>query len=129
VPHVHHRRGLAATSVLAGATALALAPAALQQTQDRAPDAVPSARPGVHHSPPAGPSVTHTLDVAGLHLTYAATAGRSGLVFEIGNVIGLPPDAQKVDVDVPARCGSRPSPRRESRPCTSAPSARRRSTV
>jgi hypothetical protein len=43
VPHVHHRRGLAATSVLAGATALALAPAALQQTQDRAPDAVPRA--------------------------------------------------------------------------------------
>jgi hypothetical protein len=100
MPRVRHRGGLAATSVLAATAALALTPAALQHTDDRAPVALPSAGQSTHDQ--TGRTGIRTLTVAGLHLTYAATADQSALAFEVGDAVTLPPDAQKVDVDIPA---------------------------
>jgi hypothetical protein len=109
VPRVRHRGGLAATSVLAVTAALALAPAALQHDRSADPGAVPS-RTG--HAPSGGHSltrpvthtVTHTLDLGSLHLTYATTSGQSGLFFLLGpGGVPVPPDAQKVDLGIPAQ--------------------------
>jgi hypothetical protein len=100
VPRVRRRGGLAATSVLAAATALALTPAALERGQSPSPQAVPSARPGAHHSAPPGHTVIHTLNFAGLHLTYAEVDGLPGpLYMFIGPDVSLPADAEKVDLD------------------------------
>jgi hypothetical protein len=106
VPRVRHRGGLAATSVLAATAALALAPAALQHDRPGEPAAVPS--PATHHAPTGqhtgGHSVTHTLDLGSLHLTYATTSGRSRLLYLLGpGGVPVPPDAEKVDLDIPAQ--------------------------
>ena len=102
IPRVHHRGGLAATSVLAGAVALALAPAALQRTDDRHPT-TPTASPS-RGTAEHGRTVRHTLDLGSLHLTYATTAGQSGLLFMVGpEGIPVPADAEKVDLGIPAQ--------------------------
>jgi hypothetical protein len=105
VPRVRHRGGLAATSVLAATAALALAPAALQHDRSDDPVAVPS-RAG--HAPSSGHTlthtVTHTLDLGSLHLTYATTSGQSGLFFMLGpGGVPVPPDAHEVDLGIPAQ--------------------------
>jgi hypothetical protein len=100
VPQVHRGPGaLAATAAAAAGTALALAPVALQAGDDRAPDAGPST--GTHSSS-AGHGERHTLLVAGLHLTYAATAGDLSVLYTGGDGLTLPPDAQKADLGIAA---------------------------
>jgi hypothetical protein len=104
VPRVRHGGGLAATSVLAGAVALALAPAALQHTDDRA-----APRPGAsplagHRSHGPEHAVRHTLDLGTLHLVYATTAGQSDLFYVLGPVgLAVPADATPADLDIPAQ--------------------------
>jgi hypothetical protein len=107
VPRVRHRGGLAATSVLATTAALALAPAVLHRTDDdRSPARLVSPATGV--SPPAvghrARPIRHTLDLGSLHLTYATTDGQSGLLFMLGpGGVPVPPDAEKVDLGIPAQ--------------------------
>jgi len=105
VPHVRHRGGLATTSVLAAAAAtaaVALAPTALQQGQDRTPDAMPSLRPDTRHSQPAGPTITHTVDFGSLRLTYASVNGIPGpLYFTAGPHLRLPAGAEKLNLRLP----------------------------
>jgi hypothetical protein len=99
VPHVRrHGTGLAATSALAVAATLVLVPAALQQNDVRAPDATPSAPV----TSPWGHRVVRTLDIAGLHLSFATTNGDPGPLYAVlGDDLKVPDDAEKVDVDTP----------------------------
>jgi hypothetical protein len=102
VPQVRGRGGLAATSVLAAATALVLTPAALERDQSPSPQPVPSARPDAHQSAPLGHTVIRTLDFAGLHLSYAEVDGLPGPLYLVGGPdLSLPADAKKVDLDFP----------------------------
>jgi hypothetical protein len=99
-PQVRRRgTGLAATSVLAAAAALVLTPAALQRGADRPPSSVPSADPGVHDTGPQGHTVIRTVDLGGLHLTYAQMDAMGPLYFTVGPDLSLPPDAEKADID------------------------------
>ncbi|WP_151081444.1 hypothetical protein [Nocardioides cynanchi] len=97
VPRVRRTGTLATTSVLAASTALALAPHALQHNAELTPRATPSARPGDHATRPTGHTVTRTLEVAGLRLTYASVDGRPGpLYFVLGPTTGVPADAEQL---------------------------------
>jgi hypothetical protein len=69
VPRVRARGGLAVTSVLAAAAALALTPAALERAESPSAQSGPSTTPGAHQSSPPGNTVIRTLDFGGLHLT------------------------------------------------------------
>ena len=102
VPRVRARGGLAGTSVLAAAAAMALTPAALERGESPSQQSGPSTTLGAHHSSPPGNTVIRTLDFAGLHLTYAEVHGMPGpLYLVIGHNLSLPADAQKVDLDTP----------------------------
>jgi hypothetical protein len=98
VPRVRRgATGLATTSVLAAAAALVLTPAALQHGDGRVPDAGPgsSRDPG----PSTGSRVVRTLDIGGVHLSFATTSGDPGPLYAVGgNDLQVPPDAEKVDV-------------------------------
>jgi hypothetical protein len=105
VPHVRrHGTGLVATSALAVAATLVLVPAALQQNDGRVPDAVPSDGPTSGGASPSGHRVVRTLDIAGLHLSFATTNGDPGPLYAVlGNDLKVPEDAEKVDVDTPGQ--------------------------
>lgn len=95
VPHVRRTGGLAATSVLAAATVLALAPAALEREQGTPPPAVPTTSP----SPQAGPRVTRIVDLGGLRFAYAQVGGLPHLLYFVGGSdLQVPPDAEKADI-------------------------------
>lgn len=102
VPRVRgSRAGLAATSAMAATATLVLLPAALQNGDGRAPNAVPS-----HDtSPSKGPRVVRTVDLGGVRLSFATTAGNDPgpLYAVLGNDLQVPPDAEKVDVDTPGQ--------------------------
>lgn len=102
VPQVRRRGGgLAAASVVAAATTVALVPAALDHAKSPSPGASPSSPPGARTATPPH-RVLHTLDFAGLRLTYAEVVGERGLLyFVVGPDLGLPAGAEKVDVDTP----------------------------
>jgi len=102
VPQVRRRGGLAATSVLVGATALTLAPAAFERGETPSPQADPSASPGAQHSASPGHTVIRTLDFGGLHLTYAVVDGLPGpLYLVVGDDLTPPTDAERLDLDTP----------------------------
>jgi hypothetical protein len=104
VPHVRGPRvALAATSALAAAAALALTPAALQPGDRRAPEATESTGSVDRGPGPAPVHAVHTLDLGGLRLTDASVTGDhgAGLFYAVGNDLGIPPDAEKVDVGLP----------------------------
>lgn len=101
VPRVRRAGGLAATAVLAVATALALTPAALQR--DANSGTATDAAPGTTQSPSDARRVTHTLDLGPLRLAYSTVAGAHDQVFlVIGPDLTPPPDAEKVSLDLPA---------------------------
>jgi hypothetical protein len=101
VPKVRRRGGLAATSVLTAATALALVPAGLNRLDDP-PQAGTDAGPDARHSPRTGHTVVRTVDVGGMHLTYAEVDGKPGpLYLVIGPDLSLPADAKEADLDTP----------------------------
>jgi hypothetical protein len=94
--------GLATTSALAAAAALAVTPAALQRDGSGSHHAAPSARPHAHHSPGPGRTVTRTLELGGLTLSFASADGDPGpLFFVIDPDATLPGHAQQLDVDLP----------------------------
>lgn len=101
VPRVRRGHpGLAATSALAAATALVLTPAALQRGDDGRPDARQTTDPGPHQR--SGHPVVRTLDIAGLHLSFASVDGAPGpLSLAVGNDLTVPDDAEKVDLGLP----------------------------
>jgi hypothetical protein len=102
VPRVRRSATLATMSVLAAATALALAPHALQRGPEPAPQGALSVRPSGQSPTRAGHTVTRTLDVAGLRLTYASVDGSPGpLYFVLGPDTGVPAGAEQVDVGLP----------------------------
>jgi hypothetical protein len=98
VPHVRRgSTGLAATSFLAATAALVLTPAALQHGDGSAPDAGPGTSRGP--GPSTGPRVVRTLDLGGVHLSFATTDGDPGPLYAVGgNDLQVPDDAEKVDV-------------------------------
>jgi hypothetical protein len=99
VPRVRHHGGLATTSVLAAAAALALVPVAVEQGHDRAPHAVPSLGPHTHRPPPAGRTTIHTVDFGTLRLSYASVDGLPGPLYFVGGPdLRLPADAEKLDL-------------------------------
>jgi hypothetical protein len=99
VPQVGHHVGLATTSVLAAAAALALVPVAVQQGQVRTPHAVPSVRPDTHRPPPTGRTTIHTVDFGTLRLTYASVDGLPGPLYFVGGPdLRVPADAEKLDL-------------------------------
>jgi len=99
VPRVRRAGGLAATSALAAAVALALAPAALQRDEGTGSQVVPSTRPGTQPPTRPGHRVIRTFDLGGLRFAYAQVAGLRGpLYLIVGSDLGLPPDAQKADI-------------------------------
>ena len=88
--------------MLVGATALALAPAALDRGETPSPLAEPSASPGAQRSASPGHTVIRTLDFGGLHLTYAEVDGMPGpLYLVVGDDLTPPADAEKLDLDTP----------------------------
>jgi hypothetical protein len=96
VPHVRRTGGLAAASVLAAATAVALAPAALEREQAAPPHTVPS--PARTTAPQH--SVVRTLRLGALRFAYASTNGSGDLLYlVVGSGHGVPPDAEKADID------------------------------
>ena len=96
VPRVRRTGGLAATSALAAAAALALAPAALERDQVSRPQAVPSTRP----TATPGHQAVRTLRLGNLRFVYASADGiRGRLYFVLGPDFGVPPDAEKADID------------------------------
>jgi hypothetical protein len=104
VPHVRRSRaGLAATSVMAATAALVLVPAALQREDSRVPHAVQGndARgpgPSPHHR------VVRTLELGGVHLSFATTDGDPGPLWAVlGNGLQVPPDAEEVELGLPVR--------------------------
>lgn len=103
VPQVRTRgTGLAATSVLAAAAALALTPATLQRGDDRPSSTLPSASPGAHRSSPVGRTHVHTLDLGGLRLSFAAGDGDpSDIYFILDPDATVPPNAEKLDLGLP----------------------------
>jgi hypothetical protein len=102
LPRVRRTGTLATTSVLAAATALALAPHALQRGPEPVPQGVPSVRPGGQAPTRAGHTVIRTLEVAGLRLSYASVDGSPGpLYFVLGPATGVPAGAEQVDVGMP----------------------------
>jgi len=102
MPRVRRRAGLAATSVLAAAAALALVPAVLDQRDGTSSPVEPGASPGMGPSVQEGHTVVRTLDLGGVRLTYAEVDGMPGdLYFVLGPDLSLPADAEKVDIDFP----------------------------
>lgn len=104
VPHVRRSgTGLAATSAVTAVATLVLLPAAIQRDDSRTPNAVPDGSPRAPSSQPEQ-RVVRTLDIAGLHLTFASTEGDPGPLYLVGGPdLTVPPDAEQVDVDVPGR--------------------------
>ena len=102
VPHVRQHGGLATTSVLAATAALALAPVALHQGHDPAPDSLPSVGPATPRSGPAGRTTIHTVEFGDLRLSYASVAGTPGPLYFVGGPsLSLPASAEKLDLGLP----------------------------
>jgi hypothetical protein len=103
VPRVRRVGGGTVGSVLAvTTTALALTPAALQHGADSPAGTVSDGRAGTPHATAGGRHVVHTFDLGPLRLTYATVTDEQGDLFLVGPDLTPPPDAEKVDLDIPA---------------------------
>jgi hypothetical protein len=93
--------GLVATSALAAVAAVILAPSALERDTARSPDALRN--PGATTGPsPSRHRVVRTLDLGGIHLSFATTGADPGPLYAVlGADMRVPDDAEKVEIGTP----------------------------